>query len=343
MRSQRAAAGALAEAEQAAEELLRRGNAVDAVVGGVLGACAASAGVLLGPVQILVGGAGVGVRAVDGRVRQPGIGAPRPRGFVDGEEVPAAATVGVPWLPASLATALATAGTLSLSQAAGPALELAKKTPRHDALSRIAARGPRALEERPFVTELLAACGRVAGGVLTAEDLSSPRPSPVPGTRTALGAGFDGAALALGTCPWAHLTGGAPTAPAGAHVGWTRAVAAVDRNGTFALAIFEDPPEGVLIEELGLRAPPAAAPVMRGQTRVRPGEPRPAACPAALVFDASGGAVRLALVAFGAGDAHEVLRGVLEGYVRDGRIDAHGEARVAALALGPSGASVVRS
>ncbi len=342
MKARRAAVGALAEAEQSAEQILAKGNAVDAVVAGVLGACAASAGVLLGPVQILIGGAGVGIRAVDGRVRQPGVGAPRPRGFVEGEDVPAAATVGVPWLPAALATALATAGTLSLSQVAGPALDFAKKTPRHDPLSRIAARGPRALEERPFVTELVAAAGRVADGLLTTDDLASPRPAPVAGARVGLGAGPDGVALSLGTCPWVHVVDGAPTAPAGCEVGWSRAVAAVDRNGTFAVAVFEDPPEGLFIEEIGLRAPPHAAPVRRGEARIRPGDARPAACPAALLLDPAG-AVRLSVAAFGAADAYDVLAATLGRYVTDGLVEAHGAARFAALSLGTSGASVLRS
>ena len=42
------------------------GNAVDAVVSGVFAAAGAAPGVLLGPVQILWGGAGLGLRAVDG-------------------------------------------------------------------------------------------------------------------------------------------------------------------------------------------------------------------------------------------------------------------------------------
>src|SRR5438270_11397807 len=102
LRKSRAAVASSPEVEAAAEELLRKGNAVDAAVAGVFAACAMAPGVLLGPVQILIGGGGVGLRALDGRVRQPGIGAPRPRGFRDGEEVPDAARVGWPWLPGTL-------------------------------------------------------------------------------------------------------------------------------------------------------------------------------------------------------------------------------------------------
>src|SRR5580658_713944 len=80
----------------AARAALVRGHAVDAVVAGVFAAAARSPSVLLGPVQLLVGGAGTGLHAVDGRVQQPGKGLPRPRGFAPGEDVPRAARAGVP-------------------------------------------------------------------------------------------------------------------------------------------------------------------------------------------------------------------------------------------------------
>ena len=86
----RAAAGSESHVAQAARDALARGNAVDAVVAGVLMAAAESPGVLLGPVQLLAGGAGAGLIAIDGRVRQPGMGAPRPRGFLATEPIPEA-------------------------------------------------------------------------------------------------------------------------------------------------------------------------------------------------------------------------------------------------------------
>src|SRR4051794_36370387 len=156
LRKSRAAVASSPEVEVAAEELLRKGNAVDAVVAGVFAACATAPGVLLGPVQILIGGGGVGLRAFDGRVRQPGIGAPRPRGFRDGEDVPDAARVGVPWLPATLSAAVATSGSSTFAQVLAPGLALAKGSPRHDVLVKIASRGPRAVEERPLGAELIA-------------------------------------------------------------------------------------------------------------------------------------------------------------------------------------------
>ena len=66
---------------EAMESLLPKANAVDLVIGGVFAAAALEPSVLLGPVQVLLGGVGSGLRAIDGRTRQPGLGAPRPRGF----------------------------------------------------------------------------------------------------------------------------------------------------------------------------------------------------------------------------------------------------------------------
>ena len=96
LRKQRAVACPSPDIDAAAEEVLRKGNAVDAAIAAVFAAAALSPGVLLGPVQLLVGGGGAGLRAFDGRVRQPGIGAPRPRGFTSDEEIPSSARIGVP-------------------------------------------------------------------------------------------------------------------------------------------------------------------------------------------------------------------------------------------------------
>ncbi len=145
----RAAAGSESHVAQAAREVLERGNAVDAVVAGVLMAAAESPGVLLGPLQFLAGGAGAGLIAIDGRVRQPGLGAPRPRGFQANETIPDAALVGVPFLPAALVTALATLGAATLLRAAGPALAWARANApeRAGLLEAIARRGAPALAE----------------------------------------------------------------------------------------------------------------------------------------------------------------------------------------------------
>ena len=368
LRKSRAAVASSPEVEAAAEELLRKGNAVDAAVAGVFAACAISPGVLLGPVQILIGGGGVGLRALDGRVRQPGIGAPRPRGFQSDAEVPDAAKVGVPWLPATLSVAVATAGTATFAQVLAPALALAKGSPRHDVLAKIAARGPRAVEERPLGAELLALCGRPAGGLLTSDDLSSQRPEVHAASRHVLGGSSggraargpssrgsssgsgsrksgesdDGGARVIIELPWANDDGGMPVPPAGrVEVATTRAVACVDRFGAFAVACWDEGVDGLTIAELGLRAPFFAEPVMRGATRVRPGDARPAGAPVALVGRDAG--PEFAFAAFGAGDAYDVLRGAIRSVIEEDRIEAHGDARLVAVSHMASTVSVFRS
>ena len=357
LRKSRAAVASSPEVEVAAEELLKKGNAVDAVVAGVFAACALYPGVLLGPVQILIGGGGVGLRAFDGRVRQPGIGAPRPRGFREGEEVPDAAKVGVPWLPATLSVAVATAGTATFAQVLAPALALAKGSPRHDVLTKIASRGPRAVEERPLGAELLVLAGRTSGGLLTSDDLSSQRPEVHPASRHVLGAAHAGRSgrgprsssardrnakaspadapseartRFVYELPWSNDEGGLPIAPAGlVEVATTRAVAAVDRFGAFAIACWDEGASGLSIPELGLRAPFFATPVLRGETRVRPGDARAAAAPSALVGTDAG--PEFGFAAFGASDAYEVLQGALRSVIEDDRIEAHGDARLVAV------------
>ncbi|HEY8041816.1 MAG TPA: hypothetical protein VIF15_18560 [Polyangiaceae bacterium] len=267
--ARRAAGASEAHVAQAARDALSRGNAVDAVVTGVLVAAAEAPGVLLGPLQVLVGGAGAGLLAIDGRVRQPGLGAPRPRGVLPGERVPAQARVGVPALPATLATILASLGSVTLLRAAGPGLELvrARSAERAALLHAFARRGATALTDGGIAVELQSVAGRAAGGALTVDDLVAVRPVVMPCEERSL------EPAGLLRIPWS--TRGLDGAS-------THVVAAADARGLVALACYETPLEGLPVPGLGLLAPAFAAPVMRGQTRIRPGEPRPAAAPIAL-------------------------------------------------------------
>jgi gamma-glutamyltranspeptidase/glutathione hydrolase len=273
--------------------VLARGNAVDAVVAGVLMAAAESPGVLLGPLQLLAGGAGAGLIAIDGRVRQPGLGAPRPRGFLPTEPVPDAARVGVPFLPAAVATAVASLGAGSLLRAAGPALAWVRSraAERAGVLEAIARRGAPALAEERVSAELRAVAGRAARGLLTPDDLGEVLPAVTRCDERSLGpSGFL-------TVPW---RGQETLDASSAHV-----VAAADGRGLAAIACYEAPVEGVPVPALGLVAPCAAAPVLRGKARVTPGTPRPAAAPIALRSRA--GVVELVLGIAAAADADPAL------------------------------------
>lgn len=278
MAAKSAAIATHAAAQAAATDLLRAGNAVDAVVGAVLAVAAAEASVLLGPLSVLVAGRGAGARAFDGRVRQPGKGAPRPRGFKDGESIPDAARVGAPSLPAALFGAHAAFGSLSMLRVAGAALDASKKTPRGEVLQAVVTRGPLALSERGIGGELVAVVGRLEGGLLTLDDLGDPEIGAHAASRASLGGGE------VAYAPWA----GESMDATHAHV-----VLAADWHGTIACASFEAPGDGVSVEALGLVAPFGAAPVKRGETRVAPGVPVDAAAPLAVREEAGKATVAL--------------------------------------------------
>jgi gamma-glutamyltranspeptidase/glutathione hydrolase len=298
----RGAAASEAHVAAAASAALRRGNAVAAVVAGVLTAAATCPSVLLGPVQVLVAGSGAGLLAVDGRTRQPGLGAARPRGFLADEPVPDAARVGAPSLPAALGSVLAALGNVSFLQAAAPALVLAKarSAERARLLEDLARHGPSVLARGVAAAELLAVAGRSARGALTRDDLESTRPALV---RIREG---DLDPPGVLTVPWRD-------APAlrGSN---TQVVAAIDKRGLAAVACYEAADGVIPIPALGLVAPATAAPVMRGETRMRPGLPLAAASPIAI--GVRPGTVEAVLGIARAARAEQALNGALRAVSR---------------------------
>jgi hypothetical protein len=292
----RAAAASEAHAAQAAREALDRGNAVDAVLAGVLVAAAETPSVFLGPLQLLAGGGGAGLLALDGRLRQPGKSAPRPRGFLAEEPIPAAARVAVPMLPATVAAALATLGSATLNRTAAPAVSWAKgRSPERAAfLETFARRGAPALSEDAIAAELLSAAGRAARGLLTRDDLAEA--APVVSRHDVRSLEPSGVLVV----PWTGEV---------AHDGsMTQVVAAVDARGLVAVACYEAPSFGVPVPNLGVVAPHGAEPVLRGTTRVAPGQPRPAAAPIALRIRPAG--VELAVAVASHPEAERSLRAI---------------------------------
>jgi gamma-glutamyltranspeptidase/glutathione hydrolase len=303
--------GSDTEVAEAGRSLLARGNAVDAVVGAVFAAAALYPSVLLGPVQLLIGGAGAGLRAVDGRSRQPGLGNPRPRGFLPSEAIPEASRVAVPGLPAALLASVTTYGKLSVAAVVGPAEELAKgrSKPRAAVLRRIAQRGPAALSEAYLSDELTATAGRLAGGLLSVRDLDELRPELTTARSERYGAHGEREQV---TVPWGASSVRKPGE--GTVIGSdVRIVLAVDRNGLVALACYEVTGGGFTLEAFDLVAPFAAVPVLRGKPRVKPGEPLPAAAPIAL--GVSGGILDLAAGLGMTAEAEPVLGRWLDGYL----------------------------
>jgi gamma-glutamyltranspeptidase/glutathione hydrolase len=298
----RAAAASEAHVAKATLDALRRGNAADAVVTGVLVAAASSPSVLLGPVQILAAGAGTGLVAIDGRVRQPGRGAARPRGFLPKDPIPDAAYVGVPVLPAALAAALGSLGTVTLPRAAAPAIGWARTSAqqRVAVLEAVAKKGGLGLALDAIAVELTAVAGRAVGGLLTRGDLTVSRPEIVRCTERSLGP------PGIFRVPWSM-----EDAPDASQV---HVVAACDTRGRVVVACYEAAVDAVHVPALGLSAPRCAVPVMRGKRRVAPGTPLPAAAPIALRVRR--GRTELAVgVALGA-RAQDSMTAVLESLAR---------------------------
>ena len=282
-----------------ARDWLKRGNAVDAVVAGVLVAAAENPSVFLGPLQLLVAGPGAGLQAIDGRVRQPGLKVPRPRGFLAEEAIPASARVGVPALPAAVSLALASLGSTTSLRVASTAIERARARSAERALviEGFARRGASALLADSVAGELISAAGRSARGLLTKEDLALVRPAVQSCDERELGP------PGILRVPWrdgGQLDGS-----------WTHVVAAADPRGLVAIACYEAPPSGLEVPALGLVAPAFASPVRRGQPRVRPAEACAAAAPIALRV--RGGIADLALGVACAHDAEASLGEVVEG------------------------------
>jgi len=259
-------------AEEAAERTLREGGTcADALVAAFLAAAASRPGVLLSPVQALLAGPGAGARAFDGRARQPGLGLPRPRGFVKGQAIPDAAYVAVPASLAVLALVQAHGGKLSRERVAAPAIELARRlgaSERADLLARFSRVGPSALREPGVARPLLAVAGRTEGGLLSELDLAEVRPESTAPRDADLG----GVRRVLVT-PWP-----APEAPERL----AEFVAAADGSGVLGALSYAPDDEGVAVPDLGLTLPCHAIAIRRGVPRVAPGEPLPCAAPIAV-------------------------------------------------------------
>ena len=180
----------------------------------------------------------------------------------------------VPHLPATLTSVLAASGGASLMQVMSPALDLAKGNAplRRATLEKIARRGSRAIVDDSIADELLAAGGRLAGGVLTMDDLENARPELASAHREAAGGRTPGHRSVI-----ADRKGMSGERDA-SHV---RIVTAVDGRGLVVVACYESYAEGVEIQGLELLAPPIAVPVMRGERRIPPATALIAAAPIA--------------------------------------------------------------
>jgi hypothetical protein len=268
-------------ADEAAQEyLLSGGSAVGAVLSGFFAAAGAHSGVLLAPVSMLIAGVGAGARAFDGRLRQPGRGTKRPRGFKSGEEIPNAARVAVPAGVGALLVAHAYDASQRLSSIMKAGISRAERTGaegRGDLLRRVRAVGAGATAEAAFVRPMLRVAGPSQGGLVTPSDFGAVNDIDQPVAERKVGG------LTLSEPPWAQEWEGDAQ-----DLGIGCAVCAVDVRGVFAVLSYRRVVDGLVIDELDLEAPLIAVPVRRGVKRVAPAAPLPAPAPIGIVRDASG-------------------------------------------------------
>jgi len=269
--------------DTASSELARSKSAVAAVVAGFFAAAGAHRDVLLGPVTLLVAGVGTGGRVYDGRLRQPGLGARRPRGFVS-EDVPVASRVALSTSIAALTVALAydqRATLTAVARAGAKAATAAGAEARARVLDRIAAVGPAALSESSFVRPLLHLASPSEGGLLTPADFVATEDV----TAAAQERVVDGVTWLA--APWADSQA-EPAPGADRH-----SVCAVDAEGVYAALCYEQIGSGLDVTALELVAPLAAVPVRRGTPRVTPGTRLPAFTPVAIACDDTGAPVEV--------------------------------------------------
>jgi hypothetical protein len=276
MKRSASAVGTDGTARDAAQAYLDSGgDAVGAVVSGFFAAAGDSPGVLLGAVGLIVAQVGMGVRAFDGRQRQPGLGQRRVRGLASGDAVPAAARVAVPGGISALLVGLRYGRSVALSKIVSPGIALAKKAGcdrRAEALDAIQRLGAAALASPGIARPLIHLAGPSEGGALGLGDLEF-----IPE--------LDQPARAVGsvrTPPWADERLDSSQI---SESDWRdqalrqHGLCASDATGGLAALCYDAVLAGLRVEALELMAPVVAVTVRRGLPRVQPGRFIPAPTP----------------------------------------------------------------
>lgn len=254
------------------------GTAIDAVVAGVLALCVRNAGVMLGAGTLILGGTGEGSVVIDGRARQPGLGAARPRGFTDARAIPDAARIAAPLLPHALTLAHAGRGNRTRTALLRYAVDAAKAIgkvddARAESLRAFGREGGNFLHAGPIREALLEASARSLGGALTRDDLEALRPELARAKK------LDLDARQWAIAPWARALGENAEATAPDAPGEIAIIAAADPYGAVAIASVLVPSMATPIGQTGLSAPHLARPVLRGVTRENAGAPLAAPTP----------------------------------------------------------------
>lgn len=253
---------AIAE-EQAQRSLISGGSALAAALSGFFAAAGAEAGILLGPVGLLLGGLGAGARAFDGRCRQPGLLGKRPRGVPPGHEPSPRAHVAAPASLAALVVAASYEPGLSLAACIRPGVTRAREGGafgRARLLELVGEKGALAFQDDSVRKAYLAQFSAVEGGQVTAADLKPP-------------AGLDLEALeSSGALTLAAPNGDEAASDRGA-AGKLQALLVGDAQGQFALLGFTELDSALEFEGYEVLVPTVAIPVERGVPRVKVGTP----------------------------------------------------------------------
>jgi hypothetical protein len=271
-----AASGSDRTAQEAAQAYLDAGgDAVGAVVCGFFTAAGEAPGVLFGPLGLMVAQVGVGVRAFDGRQRQPGLGQRRARGLAAGDPVPVAARVAAPVGIAALLVALRYGRSAALSKILSGGVALAKRAGcerRADVLEQIQRLGPAALAAPGIARALIHVAGPSEGGALGLGDLESIPEVDHP-------AHF---ADSKRVVPWlldrldpAQMSESEWEAQAIRQHG----LCACDVGGGVAALCYDNAISGLRVDALELVLPLNAVPARRGSPRVLPGRFLPSPTP----------------------------------------------------------------
>lgn len=309
------------EANEVASEVLKDGGtALGAALSGFFVAAGNEPGVLFAPLTVLVAEGGGGARVFDGRCRQPGVGAKRPRGFLPNETIPEAAYAAVPGSVAAAAVACAYGPGTSFGAVVRRGITAARKagaSRRAALLDRVAGLGAAVLGDPLLKGTLLGELGPAQGGLFSSGDLAPPRQLDWPAEEqgdlwippwarafveaaSSQGEGNPGESSSAEACP--KEVGPAEVGPE--EVGRAAApedpsptrhhvICAVDVRGRFVAVAFESCQQGIELPDVELVLPRIAVPVRRGVPRVEPGSALPGRAPLAIRRSSAGLAIEV--------------------------------------------------
>jgi len=264
----------LPEAQEAADECLKEGGtALDAALAAYFATAGATTWGLFAPVTILVAGHGTGVRAIDGRARQPGQGIDRPVRYNDEEAVPPFAWAAAPATAAAISLAASMFGSQTLTSLARIGARIARKhgaKARATQIERLGASKAWVMQDKSLLAEIAERVPRFEGALLQPADLAIEGAEVLACDPTEFMANQP-----VSRPPWHD-----PQGPVRA-----RALHLASDRGTLAGVVSEAPVRFIPLFDGEVDLPGLAVPMLKGVPRLRPGSPLPMAAPLAVLFE----------------------------------------------------------